>query len=123
MNGQPLALAVSLATFSLKHDVTPQAVILLTAILDVQLVSERANRRHQQTPQPLEWTVPHREGPCYAKLICVIPENNKVVGFHVTGPNAGEMTQGFGVGIRCVGARLPCVRSSLHVLGRHSTSK
>lgn len=30
---------------------------------------------------------------CYAKLICVINENLRVVGFHYLGPNAGEITQ------------------------------
>ena len=30
---------------------------------------------------------------CYAKLICVINENLRVVGFHYLGPNAGEVTQ------------------------------
>lgn len=49
---------------------------------------------------PLEWTVAHREGPCYAKLICARNEKERVVGFHVTGPNAGEMTQGYAVGMR-----------------------
>ncbi|KAL3852967.1 hypothetical protein ACJMK2_016572 [Sinanodonta woodiana] len=50
---------------------------------------------------PLEWTVPHREeNVCYAKLICVISENEKVVGFHVLGPNAGEITQGYAVAMK-----------------------
>lgn len=30
---------------------------------------------------------------CYGKLICVINENMRVVGFHYLGPNAGEITQ------------------------------
>lgn len=30
---------------------------------------------------------------CYAKMICVINENMRVVGFHYLGPNAGELTQ------------------------------
>lgn len=46
---------------------------------------------------PLEWTVPHRpETACYAKLVCNKAENMKVLGFHYLGPNAGEVTQGFG---------------------------
>lgn len=50
---------------------------------------------------PLEWTVPHREeNACYAKLICVTSENEKVVGLHVLGPNAGEITQGWTIGIK-----------------------
>lgn len=50
---------------------------------------------------PLEWTVPHREdNACYAKLICVTSQNEKVVGLHVLGPNAGEITQGWTIGIK-----------------------
>jgi thioredoxin reductase (NADPH) len=50
---------------------------------------------------PLEWTVPHRESnACYAKLICVKSLNERVVGLHVLGPNAGEMTQGWTVGMK-----------------------
>lgn len=50
---------------------------------------------------PLEWTVAKRENDaCYAKLICLIPEKEKVVGLHVLGPNAGEITQGFGTAMK-----------------------
>jgi len=46
---------------------------------------------------PLEWTVAHRpENACYAKLVCVKSQQEKVVGFHYLGPNAGEVTQGYG---------------------------
>ncbi|GFT81870.1 thioredoxin reductase 1, cytoplasmic [Trichonephila clavipes] len=50
---------------------------------------------------PLEWTVAKREAnACYVKLICLIPEKDRVIGFHYLGPNAGEVTQGFAVGIK-----------------------
>jgi len=50
---------------------------------------------------PLEWTVAHRpENACYAKLICVKSQNEKVVGFHYLGPNAGEVAQGFGIAMK-----------------------
>ncbi|GFS52899.1 thioredoxin reductase 1, cytoplasmic [Trichonephila inaurata madagascariensis] len=50
---------------------------------------------------PLEWTVAKREAnACYVKLICLIPEKGRVIGFHYLGPNAGEVTQGFAVGIK-----------------------
>merc|ERR1712088_622961 len=46
---------------------------------------------------PLEWTVAHRpENACYAKLVVVKSQQEKVVGFHYLGPNAGEVTQGYG---------------------------
>jgi len=51
--------------------------------------------------QPLEWTIAKREeNVCYAKLICVISQKERVVGLHVLGPNAGEITQGFTLGIK-----------------------
>lgn len=50
---------------------------------------------------PLEWTVAHRpENSCYAKLICVKSQQNKVVGLHYLGPNAGEVTQGYGIALK-----------------------
>ncbi|XP_033018484.1 thioredoxin reductase 1, cytoplasmic, partial [Lacerta agilis] len=51
---------------------------------------------------PLEWTVPARDNNrCYAKVICNIPDQERVIGFHVLGPNAGEITQGFAAAIKC----------------------
>ncbi|OXB83595.1 UNVERIFIED_CONTAM: hypothetical protein H355_011414, partial [Colinus virginianus] len=51
---------------------------------------------------PLEWTVPSRDNnKCYAKIICNIQDNERVVGFHVLGPNAGEVTQGFAAAMKC----------------------
>ncbi|XP_009977619.1 PREDICTED: thioredoxin reductase 1, cytoplasmic-like [Tauraco erythrolophus] len=51
---------------------------------------------------PLEWTVPGRDNnTCYAKIICNKHDNNRVIGFHVLGPNAGEVTQGFAAAIKC----------------------
>jgi len=50
---------------------------------------------------PLEWTVSHRpENSCYCKLICLKSQKEKVVGFHYLGPNAGEVTQGFGIALK-----------------------
>ncbi|KAG8439415.1 hypothetical protein GDO86_005577 [Hymenochirus boettgeri] len=51
---------------------------------------------------PLEWTVPSRDNnKCYAKILCNIKDNERVVGFHVLSPNAGEITQGFAAAIKC----------------------
>ncbi|XP_007893485.1 thioredoxin reductase 1, cytoplasmic isoform X2 [Callorhinchus milii] len=51
---------------------------------------------------PLEWTVPGRDNnKCYCKIICDLKDQNKVIGFHVLGPNAGEITQGFAAAIKC----------------------
>jgi thioredoxin reductase (NADPH) len=52
--------------------------------------------------KPLKWCVdPEIEGPFpYAKIICVKSQNQKIVGFHYLGPNAGEVTQGFGAALK-----------------------
>ncbi|XP_041347588.1 thioredoxin reductase 1, cytoplasmic-like [Gigantopelta aegis] len=50
---------------------------------------------------PLEWTLPKRDAnTCYAKLICHIPEKERVIGFHVLSPNAGEITQGYAIAMK-----------------------
>ena len=66
----------------------------------------------------MEWTVSHRpENNCYLKLITLKTQNvsdsilsleivlknlnqEKVIGFHYLGPNAGEVTQGFGIALK-----------------------
>ena len=51
--------------------------------------------------QPLEWTIPHREeNACFAKMICLKSEDQRVVGLHILAPNAGEITQGYAVALR-----------------------
>ncbi|XP_036889924.1 thioredoxin reductase 3 isoform X2 [Sturnira hondurensis] len=51
---------------------------------------------------PLEWTVAGRDNStCYAKIICNKFDNNRVIGFHLLGPNAGEVTQGFAAAMKC----------------------
>jgi thioredoxin reductase (NADPH) len=50
---------------------------------------------------PLEWTIPHRsENACYAKLLCLKSQNERVIGLHIVGPNAGEITQGWTIGMK-----------------------
>ncbi|KAM9325543.1 thioredoxin reductase 3 [Gastrophryne carolinensis] len=51
---------------------------------------------------PLEWTVPGRDNnQCFAKIICNKLDDERVIGFHVLGPNAGEITQGFAAAMKC----------------------
>ncbi|XP_037589962.1 thioredoxin reductase 3 [Cebus imitator] len=51
---------------------------------------------------PLEWTVAGRENnTCYAKIICNKFDHDRVIGFHILGPNAGEVTQGFAAAMKC----------------------
>ena len=42
-----------------------------------------------------------REDLSYAKVIVNKLDNNRVVGFHIVSPNAGEITQGISVAINC----------------------
>jgi thioredoxin reductase (NADPH) len=35
----------------------------------------------------------------YAKIICDKSENEKILGIHYVGPNAGEVMQGFAVAV------------------------
>ena len=68
--------------------------------------------------KPLEWSVNiDREGSCYAKIIVHKADNNRVVGFHVLGPHAGEVTQGWACAIR-LGATY---ESFLTTVGIHPT--
>ncbi|XP_057562884.1 thioredoxin reductase 3 isoform X1 [Hippopotamus amphibius kiboko] len=51
---------------------------------------------------PVEWTVACRDNnTCYAKIICNKFDNDRVIGFHILGPNAGEITQGFAAAMKC----------------------
>lgn len=51
---------------------------------------------------PLEWKVPEGRSHdrAFAKLICDKSDSLRVVGFHILGPNAGEITQGFALGLK-----------------------
>ena len=54
--------------------------------------------------QPLEWQF-HKYRPeddaSYVKIICNKLDNLRVIGYHILAPNAGEITQGMAVGIKC----------------------
>ena len=51
---------------------------------------------------PLEWNFDfERHDSCYVKVIVNKSENDRVIGFHILSPNAGEITQGIGVAIKC----------------------
>lgn len=53
--------------------------------------------------QPLEWAFNkyRPEGAdCYVKYM-ITKSDQKVVGFHILSPNAGEVTQGVGIAMKC----------------------
>jgi thioredoxin reductase (NADPH) len=51
---------------------------------------------------PLEWSVvsTRPSNACYAKLIVHKADGNRVVGFHILGPHAGEVTQGWAAAMK-----------------------
>lgn len=51
--------------------------------------------------KPLEWNFlkSHKDSICYTKLIVDSSKNEKIVGFHFIGPNAGEVMQGYAVAV------------------------
>eukprot|EP01138_Halocafeteria_seosinensis_P012862 gb/GECG01013139.1/.p1 GENE.gb/GECG01013139.1/~~gb/GECG01013139.1/.p1 ORF type:complete len:618 (+),score=95.37 gb/GECG01013139.1/:1-1854(+) len=69
--------------------------------------------------KPLEWELNHDrpDNACYTKLVVNKADDERVVGFHYLGPNAGEVTQGVGVAIR-LGATY---HSFLRTVGIHPT--
>ena len=53
--------------------------------------------------KPLEYYIPEVDASqCYMKVVTMRENPQKVLGFHYLGPNAGEITQGFAVAMKCV---------------------
>jgi len=74
---------------------------------------------YQKVFQPLEWALnpveftpeeakkfANDKEACFVKLICHKKEDERVVGFHFAGPNAGEVTQGFATAMRLGATKL-----------------
>uniref|UniRef100_UPI00358EE1E6 thioredoxin reductase 2, mitochondrial isoform X1 n=1 Tax=Myxine glutinosa TaxID=7769 RepID=UPI00358EE1E6 len=52
--------------------------------------------------KPLEYSVPDRNSnQCYIKVVCEREGKQRILGIHFLGPNAGEVTQGFALALRC----------------------
>uniref|UniRef100_A0A671EEG7 thioredoxin-disulfide reductase (NADPH) n=1 Tax=Rhinolophus ferrumequinum TaxID=59479 RepID=A0A671EEG7_RHIFE len=84
-----------------KLELTPVA-IQAGKLLARRLFGDHLEKVYHTFFWPLEWTVAGRDNnTCYAKIICNKFNNNRVIGFHILGPNAGEVTQGFAVAMKC----------------------
>uniref|UniRef100_A0ABI7XA72 thioredoxin-disulfide reductase (NADPH) n=1 Tax=Felis catus TaxID=9685 RepID=A0ABI7XA72_FELCA len=84
-----------------KLELTPVA-IQAGKLLARRLFGGRLEKVYHTFFWPLEWTVAGRDNnTCYAKIICNKFDNYRVIGFHVLGPNAGEVTQGFAAAMKC----------------------
>ncbi|KGL72421.1 hypothetical protein N309_13733, partial [Tinamus guttatus] len=68
--------------------------------------------------KPLEFTVAERDATqCYIKMVCLREREQRILGLHFIGPNAGEVIQGFALGIKC-GATY---RQLMKTIGIHPT--
>uniref|UniRef100_A0A8D3DZX6 thioredoxin-disulfide reductase (NADPH) n=1 Tax=Scophthalmus maximus TaxID=52904 RepID=A0A8D3DZX6_SCOMX len=84
-----------------KWELTPVA-IQAGKLLARRLYARSTLKVYHTLFWPLEFTVPGRDNNrCYAKIICNKLDNDRVIGFHYLGPNAGEVTQGFGTAMKC----------------------
>ncbi|MGH0183061.1 UNVERIFIED_CONTAM: hypothetical protein FKN15_027191 [Acipenser sinensis] len=92
------------------YDCVPTTVFTPLEYGSVGLSEEEAVRRHGEDGievfhafyKPLEFTVAERDASqCYIKMVCLREGARRILGFHFTGPNAGEVTQGFALAIKC----------------------
>uniref|UniRef100_A0A668ARN5 Thioredoxin reductase 2 n=1 Tax=Myripristis murdjan TaxID=586833 RepID=A0A668ARN5_9TELE len=90
----------------MNYDNVPTTVFTPLEYGCVGLSEEEAERRHGTDAievyhafyKPLEFTVAERDASqCYIK----VGINQKILGLHFTGPNAGEVTQGFAMSFQC----------------------
>uniref|UniRef100_A0A3Q0RVS0 Thioredoxin reductase 2 n=1 Tax=Amphilophus citrinellus TaxID=61819 RepID=A0A3Q0RVS0_AMPCI len=88
----------------MNYDNVPTTVFTPLEYSCVGLSEEEAEKRHGKDRievyhafyKPLEFTVAERDASqCYIKVVCERGGNGKILGLHFTGPNAGEVAQGF----------------------------
>ncbi|XP_068616737.1 thioredoxin reductase 2, tandem duplicate 2 [Brachionichthys hirsutus] len=98
------------STELMSYDNVPTTVFTPLEYGCVGLSEEEAERRNGKDGievyhafyKPLEFTVAEREASqCYLKVVCERGGDQKILGLHFTGPNAGEITQGFALGFQC----------------------
>eukprot|EP01083_Nonionella_stella_P067943 180036_1 len=98
------------------HNLVPTTVFTPIEYGSIGLSEEDAIKEHGEDNietylsafNTLEHAATHRatkegvpfENPCLIKLVCLKPAQERVIGFHYIGPNAGEVTQGFALGMR-----------------------
>ncbi|XP_031994038.1 thioredoxin reductase 2, mitochondrial isoform X2 [Hylobates moloch] len=108
------------------YDNVPTTVFTPLEYGCVGLSEEEAVARHGQEHvevyhahyKPLEFTVAGRDASqCYVKMVCLREPPQLVLGLHFLGPNAGEVTQGFALGIKCGASYVQVMRT----VGIHPT--
>uniref|UniRef100_A0A3Q0RP03 thioredoxin-disulfide reductase (NADPH) n=1 Tax=Amphilophus citrinellus TaxID=61819 RepID=A0A3Q0RP03_AMPCI len=94
----------------MNYDNVPTTVFTPLEYSCVGLSEEEAEKRHGKDRievyhafyKPLEFTVAERDASqCYIKVVCERGGNGKILGLHFTGPNAGEVAQGFAMSFQC----------------------
>ncbi|KAL0979214.1 hypothetical protein UPYG_G00182220 [Umbra pygmaea] len=107
----------------MNYDSVPTTVFTPLEYGCVGLAEEEAERRYGKDSievyhafyKPLEFTVSERDASrCYIKVVCERSGDQKILGLHFTGPNAGEVTQGFAMGFRC-GATLTHLKETVGI--------
>lgn len=95
-------------TQKMDYNTVPTTVFTPLEYGCVGLSEEKAEERYgvievyHTSFTPLEWTVPHLgDNVCYMKLIVNPIDSERVLGFHILSPNAGEITQGVAVALKC----------------------
>lgn len=97
-------------TQHMNYDMVPTTVFTPLEYGCVGLSEEEAEQRNGKDSlevyhafyKPLEFTVAERDASqCYLKVVCERAGQQKILGLHFTGPNAGEVTQGFALGFQC----------------------
>ncbi|XP_039258102.2 thioredoxin reductase 2, mitochondrial-like [Styela clava] len=126
-SGKLLARRLFLNSKELMHyDVIPTTVFTPLEYSTVGLSEENAIAQYGEENleiyhafyKPLEYTIPERDSSqCYIKVITERYNEQKILGIHLIGPNAGEVMQGFAVAMRC-GATYQQLSS---VVGIHPT--
>jgi len=93
----------------MRYDLVPTTVFTPLEYGAIGLSEESAIEKYGEdnievyhsTFRPLEMFLAKRMADdCYVKLVCNKARNETVLGFHILGPHAGEMTQGFAVAMR-----------------------
>ncbi|XP_040052529.2 thioredoxin reductase 2, tandem duplicate 2 isoform X1 [Gasterosteus aculeatus] len=94
----------------MNYDNVPTTVFTPLEYACVGLSEEDAEERHGKDGievyhafyKPLEFIVAERDASqCYLKVVCARGGEQKILGLHFTGPNAGEVAQGFAMGFQC----------------------
>ncbi|KAG7222078.1 hypothetical protein INR49_016648 [Caranx melampygus] len=98
------------STQLMNYDNVPTTVFTPLEYGCVGLSEEEAEKRHGKDGievyhafyKPLEFTVAERDASqCYIKVVCERAGDQKILGLHFTGPNSGEVTQGFAMSLQC----------------------